>query len=134
MKTVDNGEFRRAIDEFNSGRYFECHDTLEALWVLSSGEERRFLQGLIQVSVGFYHFFNGNPSGALSQWGKGSSKLQAFTPAYAGIDVEKLLQSIRDWTGVASRTLFGEIVPTKNLQTPTFEFHHNSQRREPWPQ
>ncbi len=125
MKTVDKTEFCRAIGEFNNGHYFECHDTLEALWVVSSGEERRFLQGMIQISVGFYHFFNGNPSGALSQWGKGSGKLEVFTPVYAGIDLERLLQSVRDWTGVASRTLFGEKVPTENLQTPTLEFIHN---------
>jgi len=125
MKTVDNDEFCRAIEEFNGGRYFECHDTLEALWVLASGEERRFLQGLIQVSVGFYHFFNANPSGALSQWGKGTGKLREFAPAYAGIDLDPLLRSVHDWTGVASRALFGEVVPTENLKTPTFEFHHN---------
>ncbi|HLF15773.1 MAG TPA: DUF309 domain-containing protein [Bacteroidota bacterium] len=125
MKTLDNDEFRRAIGEFNSGHYFECHDTLEALWVLSSGGERRFLQGMIQVSVGFYHFFNGNPSGALSQWGKGRGKLEAFAPAYGGIDLEMLLGSVGDWILVASRTLSGEKVPVENLQTPTCEFHHN---------
>ncbi len=126
MKTVDNAEFYRGIEEFNGGRYFECHDTLEALWVLTSGEERRFLQGLIQVSVGFYHFFNANHSGALSQWGKGTGKLREFAPAYAGIDIDALLRSISDWTAVASRALFGEIVPTDNLKTPTLDIHHNS--------
>ena len=41
MKMVDIAEFRRAIGEFNDGHYFECHDTLETLW-LASGEEKRF--------------------------------------------------------------------------------------------
>ncbi len=72
---VEETGFFRAIGEFNDGRFFECHDTLEAMWAESSGEEKRFLQGMIQVSVGFYHFSNGNPSGALSQWGRGAERM-----------------------------------------------------------
>lgn len=126
MKTVDSAEFRQAIDEFNAGQYFECHDTLEALWFLASGEEKRFLQGLIQVSVGFYHFFNGNPSGAISQWGKGREKLESFDAGYAGPGLQTLLTNVAEWTGVASRMLCGETVSTENVKTPIVQFNLNS--------
>lgn len=126
MKTVDIVEFRRAIVEFNEGRYFECHDTLEALWVLASGEERRYLQGLIQVSVGFYHFFNGNPSGAISQWGKGSRKLGTFGREYGGVDHQALIDSVMEWTGIASRILCGETVSTESVKTPIVHINLNS--------
>ncbi len=126
MKMVDIVEFRRAIGEFNDGHYFECHDTLEALWLLASGEEKRFLQGLIQVSVGFYHFSNGNPSGAISQWGKGSRKLETFGPGYAGLDHAGLLASVAEWVGIASRVLCGEKVLTENVKTPILQFNLNS--------
>ena len=128
MRTAHDDAFRRAIDEFNDGRYFECHDTLEAIWMESSGEEKRFLQGLIQVSVGFYHYFNGNPSGALSQWGKGAGKLSAFAPGHAGIDLERLLAAVDAWSGVAAGELSGRQAASEGLQTPAMEFNHNTQR------
>ena len=64
-------QFRRGIEEFNKGFYFECHDTLEELWMETVGDDRLFLQGLIQVSVGFYHFGNSNYKGVVSQFTKG---------------------------------------------------------------
>lgn len=131
---VEETGFIRAIGEFNEGRFFECHDTLEAIWAESSGEEKRFLQGMIQVSVGFYHFFNGNPSGALSQWRRGAEKLSAFGPVHAGIDVGRLLGQVRDWSGAAARSLRGESDPAFDMQGPTLEIIHNSLRREPCPQ
>ena len=103
----DDDRFSRAIGEFNQGRYFECHDLLEAIWVDASGAEKRFLQGLIQVSVGFYHFGNDNPSGALSQWSKGVAKLSEFTPGRAGVDVSGLLDTVREWSRAAERRLGG---------------------------
>lgn len=132
MKAVETEEFRRAIAEFNEGRYFECHDTLEALWVETRGEDRRFLQGLIQVSVGFYHFGNGNPSGALSQWGKGSAKLRQYPPGHAGIDVAGLLDAVGAWSEAAVRLLSGERAPTDGLQTPIVAVKLNSERRDQW--
>jgi uncharacterized protein len=134
MKQAEESGFSRAIEQFNGGRYFECHDTLEALWVESSGEEKRFLQGMIQVSVGFYHYVNGNPSGALSQWGKGADKLSGFAPVHAGLDLGRLLESVREWSAAAARALSGGFGPAVDVQRPTLEITHNSLRREPWPQ
>jgi predicted metal-dependent hydrolase len=134
MTTADDAEFRRAVAEFNEGRFFECHDTLEAIWMESSGEEKRFLQGLIQVSVGYYHFFNGNPSGALSQWGKGTEKLSGFGPEHAGLDLERLLAGIGRWSGLAEAELSGKRMPAEGAEKPRLEFNHNTQRRQPWPQ
>ncbi len=126
MKTRDNVEFRRAISEFNEGCYFECHDTLESLWILASGEEKLYLQGLIQISVGFYHFFNGNPSGAISQWGKGSRKLASVSAGYGGFDHQALLESVTEWKGIAHRVLCGETVSTEHVKTPTVHINLNS--------
>jgi predicted metal-dependent hydrolase len=131
---VEETGFSSAIRDFNGGRFFECHDTLEALWCESSGEEKRFLQGMIQIAVGFYHFYNGNPSGALSQWEKGTGKLSGFSPVHAGIDVGRLIGQVRAWSGAAVRALEGKPDPAFDVQRPTLELIHNSLRREPWPQ
>jgi len=41
-----------AIDQFNRGDYFECHETLEALWLSGAEPPRRLFQGLFQVGGG----------------------------------------------------------------------------------
>ena len=50
--------FDKGVGEFNTGYYFECHDTLEEMWMGVRGPARDFFQGLIQVSVAFYHLGN----------------------------------------------------------------------------
>jgi len=49
---MHHDQFARGIEEFNNRYFFECHDTLEDLWMDTVGRDRLFLQGLIQVSVG----------------------------------------------------------------------------------
>ena len=49
-----------AIDEgvnmFNSERFWECHEVLENIWKNKSGDERRFLQGVILIAIAFVHY------------------------------------------------------------------------------
>jgi predicted metal-dependent hydrolase len=55
---------RDGVDLFNRGDFFECHEALEAVWLETSGEDRVFLQGLIQIAVSFYHLRHGNLVGS----------------------------------------------------------------------
>jgi predicted metal-dependent hydrolase len=91
--------YLKGIEEFNAGQYFECHDTLEAVWSETNGQDKLFLQGLIQTSIGFYHLLNGNTKGAKSMFGKALAKLYAYKPQYGGLDVERLVQSIEQYAG-----------------------------------
>ncbi len=115
--------FSRGVEEFNAGRYFECHDTLEEIWMGTSGQERRFIQGLIQVSVGFYHFGNGNPSGALSQWEKGTEKLAGFGGEFGGVRLAPLIDDVKQWYAAAIGQLEGTRVRTEKLKSPKLEFN-----------
>ncbi|HUL43175.1 MAG TPA: DUF309 domain-containing protein [Bacteroidota bacterium] len=101
-------QFRQGIGEFNSGLFFECHDTLEDLWHGVRGEERLFLQGLIQISVGFYHLFNRNYKGAVSQLTRGISKIDRYRPSYQGIDLDLFTRQVEEWRALADRGLRGE--------------------------
>jgi len=60
-------EIQKGVEEFNSGQFFECHDTLEEVWRGVRGPARGFFQGLIQISVGFYHLRKANLLGASSR-------------------------------------------------------------------
>jgi hypothetical protein len=58
------GSLEQACNEFNSGQYFECHETLEEVWREEQGELSDFYKGLIQVAAAFVHAMRGNDFGA----------------------------------------------------------------------
>ena len=78
----------RAVAQFNRGRYFECHETLEEVWKTIRGPSRDFFQALIQVSVGFHHLARGNRAGALRTFSKALARFEAYPPRYFGFDVD----------------------------------------------
>jgi len=115
-------QFRQGVDEFNNGCYFECHDTLEDLWHGTRGPDRRFLQGMIQVSVGFYHFLNGNYKGAASQFTRGLAKLDGYRPSYHGVELEKFSRSVVHWLMMAERGVRNEHIEIDESRIPKVSF------------
>src|SRR6266542_2068364 len=58
-------ELHKAIEEFNSGEFFEQHETLELLWRATPGEIRHLYEGILQIGVGMHHLLkNGNFHGS----------------------------------------------------------------------
>lgn len=88
---------RKAVSEFNSGRFFESHETLEEVWIETHGRSRLFLQGLIQVAAGFFHLGNGNRVGAGRQLHRGIQKLLGYPEVYGGVDLASLRRSAGRW-------------------------------------
>jgi predicted metal-dependent hydrolase len=88
---------RKGVEEFNSGKFFECHDTLEEVWRGTRGPARAFLQGLIQISVGFYHLNNRNLRGGQSQLDKGLRKLESYGEEYLGMELVQLRREVGGW-------------------------------------
>ncbi|WP_293157227.1 MULTISPECIES: DUF309 domain-containing protein [unclassified Microcoleus] len=84
-------EFLQGIEEFNSQDFYACHDTLEALWMEAGEPDKRFYQGILQISVALYHLSNQNWRGAVILLGEGINRLNYYQPSYAGIAVEDLL-------------------------------------------
>lgn len=87
-------DITEGIELFNTAHFFEAHDYFEALWIESSGEERLFYQGMVQMAVGCFHLISGNYKGSLSQFNKGTTKLKNYVPKYYRVNVEKLLKDI----------------------------------------
>jgi predicted metal-dependent hydrolase len=118
---TQNLEFQQGIAEFNREHFFECHDTLEKLWMETGGRDRLFLQGLIQVAVGFYHFLNGNFKGASSQMTKALGKLDGYRPAYGGIELDRFTREIIAWLALAERGVAGGAVGSDELTIPKIQ-------------
>ncbi len=84
-------EFWQGVDQFNQQEFYACHDTLEALWIEAVEPQKRFYQGILQISVGCYHLGNLNWRGAVVLLGEGIGRLSNYQPDYGGIDVTELL-------------------------------------------
>lgn len=83
-------ELVRAVEEFNRGEWFECHETLEELWVGEKGELRDFYQGVLQIAVALHHWRNGNFKGALILLQGGGECLRRVSPVCLKLDVARL--------------------------------------------
>ena len=85
------GQLLQAIREFNNQEWFECHETVEDLWIGETGEVRDFFQGLIQVAVALHHWRNGNFGGAVSLLKGGAGYLRRVSGACQWVDVAALI-------------------------------------------
>ncbi|BCL34124.1 DUF309 domain-containing protein [Nostoc sp. MS1] len=84
-------EFWQGVEQFNAGKFYACHDTLEALWIEASEPEKTFYQGILQIAVGLYHLGNRNWRGAVILLGEGSNRLRRYPEVFGNIDVYELL-------------------------------------------
>lgn len=85
-------ELLAAIAEFNDGRFFEQHETLELLWRAEPGPLRDLYRGILQIGVGCHHWRAGNHRGARTLLRKGIDHLVPFAPACLGVDVAALVR------------------------------------------
>jgi hypothetical protein len=88
-----SGKLLQALGEFNRGDWFECHETLEDLWVGSEGELRDFYQGTLQLAVALHHWRNGNFGGAVRLLQGGGGYLRRVGPVCQRIDVAGMVQA-----------------------------------------
>jgi hypothetical protein len=90
---------RKAMAEaamcFNAGLFFEAHEHLEHHWAAQpKGPTKRFLQGIIQISVGFHHAHSGNYDGAVNQLAKGLEKTIGTTGEMFGLGYDAFLPKV----------------------------------------
>lgn len=89
---VPPDELVRGIVEFNEGRWYECHDTLEELWAGEQGDAKDLYQGILQVAVALHHWREGNHPGALFLLGSAARLLRHVEPVCQGVDAAALIR------------------------------------------
>jgi len=89
-------EFLQAIEQFNQGDFYTCHDTLEAIWSEAPTFEKNFYQGILQVAVALYHLGNHNWRGAVILLGEGLNRLHRYQPDYRDIDLDRFVLESSD--------------------------------------
>lgn len=119
MEPQDDPRFLKGIEEFNQGLFFECHETLEEIWLEDHGEDRKFYQGLIQIAAGYFKLQQGVPAGALKLWSMGLEKIEPYGPICLGVNVDALINAVKhDLSELAANPQSGESL---SLTPPTIQ-------------
>ena len=85
--------FIKGIEAFNNREFYDAHEYWEELWLDYKLNDAQFIQGLIQLAVSYFHFFNQNLNGARSMLKKCLKKIDSFEVT-RGIDVIELKSQI----------------------------------------
>lgn len=85
------GQLLQGIREFNRRDWYECHETVEDLWIGAEGETRNFYQGIIQIAIALHHWQNGNYGGAVSLLTGGVGYLRLVADRCQWVDVVGLI-------------------------------------------
>ena len=93
----------KAVDQFNAGLFWECHETLEDLWLVTPYPLRHFYQGVLKIAVGFHHSNRHNVRGCRNKLGEGLRLLKVFTPSFLGLDTGALAVETDRWLQMVSR-------------------------------
>lgn len=89
------GEFYKSLEEFNDGCWFESHETLEDLWMVTPWPERQFFQGIIQLAAAFVHYARREYPGILKLLDAAIEKVSEFQPEAFGVDTGALIDQMQ---------------------------------------
>jgi uncharacterized protein len=113
MKQISHQELRRGIELFNRGEFFEAHEVLEDVWRGAPVEQKKFLQGLVQLAVAFHHHSTGNLVGMRSVMQRGMNNLLGQEEGFCGIDLVPLMKSLMVWREAVNR---GQALPAPQIE------------------
>jgi predicted metal-dependent hydrolase len=94
---VESEKYLRGITLFNQAEFFDAHEALEDIWRDAPPENKKFLQGLIQVAVAFHHYSKGNRVGMRSVLERAIKNLSQPAGSFGQIQLPPLLQSLGRW-------------------------------------
>jgi predicted metal-dependent hydrolase len=118
-KLMDDAGYRRGLELFNKGEFFDAHEVLEDVWRAAPEVEKKFLQGLIQVAVGLHHHSRGNLVGARSLLARAHGNLGAYPAQHGGIDLAGLRTQLERWVGALEHG--GSVPPLPRIEADAAE-------------
>jgi predicted metal-dependent hydrolase len=128
--TVLVSTLAKGVEEFNTHRFFECHETLEDIWRAERRPLRQFYKGVIQVAAGFHHLRRNNFKGTVNKLESGSRYLEPFEPRYLGVDVQRLIEEARGCRSAILELEPERIAEFDRSRIPTIAFDEREAREE----
>lgn len=77
----------RGVSLFNADRFWDAHEAWEELWLAAEGDDKQFLQGLIQLAAAYVHVQRGTFSGGMRLFDAAIARLEATGLLRLGVDV-----------------------------------------------
>jgi len=87
-------EFLEGVEQFNKQEFFDCHETLEHLWMEDRSPERELIQGIIQIAVGYYHYLRNNRVGALKLLTRGLERIKKYDAICMNLNIQQLAADV----------------------------------------
>ncbi len=87
----------QAVDYFNSRRFFDSHESWEALWLATEYPIRLFYLAMAKLTAGFEQAHRGKGASARRLAIDSLLYLDSFRPAFMGLDTERLCQDVIRW-------------------------------------
>ena len=86
--------YNKGIEAFEKHEFYDAHEHWEDLWSDYRLKDAKFVQALIQLSVGYFHITNNNKNGALGLLNKCIPKFEQYLPSHREIDVRYILNQV----------------------------------------
>ena len=88
---IEEKLFINGITLFNEKKFYDAHETWEELWSEYRLKDDLFIQGLIQLSVAFFHITNLNLKGSSNLFKKCLPKLKKFPTNHRNINLSEII-------------------------------------------
>lgn len=113
---MDSDQYLRGISLFNNAEFFNAHEALEDVWRAAPPENKKFLQGLVQVAVAFHHYSTGNRVGMRSVLERAIRNLSEPAGPFQQFELAPLLLSLTHWrTAMDNNLPFPELPRIRQL-------------------
>ena len=104
-------QYRHGISLFNDAQCFAAHEELEDVWRAAPPENKKFLQGVVQIAVAFHHYSTGNRIGMRSVLERAIRNLAEPSGSFGQIELQSLLTSLGQWREALDHDLPMPILP-----------------------
>jgi len=91
---IERELFNKGLEAFNNHSFYDAHEYWEDLWSDYKIKDLKFIQGLIQLSVGYFHITNLNIKGSRNLLSKCKNKLDLYRPTFMGMNLDHIIESI----------------------------------------
>lgn len=87
-----NPSLARGITLFNEQHFWHAHEAWEELWLEARGDDKIFLQGLIQLAAAYHHVQRGTFRGGVRLFDAALRKLSLFPDGHFGMDRASVIE------------------------------------------
>jgi hypothetical protein len=96
-------DLARGLELYRRGSFFEAHEVWEDRWLVSRGDERRLLHGLIQLAAGWHQLGKRGPRGTARLLRKALVRLEPLGDSCHGVDLDELRRVASSWLAADSQ-------------------------------